>query len=156
MKKKIELKENILRKIIRKNKNKKNKKYKKKNKTEQLKPFIGRNFFYKDRNATKISDSNGVPYSLSVRNSAAYDSDILNSNINNLLMNTNSIRYKNNNRYKQYFLGDSAYDTKEIRDILKQKRLYAIIHQNIKNIKDKNKIIKFTNKEKKIYKNNLN
>jgi hypothetical protein len=49
-------------------------------------------------------------------------------------------------------LGDFAHDTREIRDILKQKGLRAIIPQNIKNIKGKNKIIKFTNKEEKIYK----
>jgi hypothetical protein len=41
--------------------------------------------------------------------------------MNKKLVNTNSIRYKNNDEYKQYFLGDSAYDTKEIRDILNQK-----------------------------------
>jgi hypothetical protein len=61
--------------------------------------------------------------------------------MNNLLVDTNSIRYKNNNKYKQYFLGDFAHDTKEIRDILNQKGLHTIIPQNIKNMKDKNKII---------------
>jgi CRISPR/Cas system Type II protein with McrA/HNH and RuvC-like nuclease domain len=55
--------------------------------------------------------------------------------MNNLLVNTNSVRYKNNNRHKQYFLEDSAYDTKEIRDILKQKGLHDIIPQNIKKYK---------------------
>jgi hypothetical protein len=97
--------------------------------------------FYKNKNANKISiiyDSNGVPYSLSIINSAVYYSDIFYSNMNNLSVSTNSIRH-NNNRYKQYFLGDSTYDTKEIRDILKQKGLHAIILQNIKNINDKTK-----------------
>ena len=42
------------------------------------------------------------------------DKSLLFKNINNMYIDTKSYLYKNNNRYKQYFLADKGYDTKKI------------------------------------------
>ena len=72
--------------------------------------------------------------------------------INNCVINTNTEKYKNHNRFKQYFLADSGYDSKNNHDLLINKGYIPIIIQNRKNIKDQKKIRKLDAKQKKIYK----
>ncbi len=41
-----------------------------------------------------------------------YDSTFVKIHKKNMYINTNSIKYKSSNKYKQYWLADSSYDTK--------------------------------------------
>ena len=47
-----------------------------------------------------------------------YDSPLLPKIINNCIINTNTKKYTNHNRYKQYLFADSGYDSKENHDFL--------------------------------------
>jgi len=55
--------------------------------------------------------TNGIPISININPGNKYDSKILSETINEKIINTDTIKYKNNNRYKQYLLGDSGYDS---------------------------------------------
>jgi hypothetical protein len=84
------------------------------------------------------------------------DSKTLIDNINKL-PNLNTLKNSKVNRYKQYFLADSGYDTEENKNFLKEKGYIPLIKYNKRNTKDKNKIKKnlFTKKHKQIYKRRL-
>jgi len=47
-----------------------------------------------------------------------------------------TMKQKNNNRYKQIFMADKGYDSKDILKILKKKGYKPIIPQNLRNIKN--------------------
>jgi transposase len=68
-------------------------------------------------------------------------------------INQTNINNKINNKHKRYFLADSGYDNKEIRNYVKNINVTAIIVPNKKNTKDREKLKtkKLTKKEKKIY-----
>ena len=110
------------------------------------------------KNGTKISlitDSNGIPFNVKCYKGNKYDSKIL----DNHLKNENLIDITNMMPDKKYFLADPGYDTKAIRDNLKDKNYLTLIPQNAplvaRNIKDKNKLKKFSKMDKKIYKKRL-
>ena len=121
---------------------------------------IGRNKQYKNKKGNKISlisDSKGIPISIVIGAGNDHDSKLLIKNLNNLYINTKSYLLKNNNRYKQFLLADSIYDTKNIRDKLKKLGYTSIIDFNIRNTKDPIKLEnkKFSKKEKTIYKKRI-
>jgi len=65
--------------------------------------------------------TNGIPISININPGNKYDSKILSETINEKIINTDTIKYKNNNRYKQYLLGDSGYDSNKNAQLLKKK-----------------------------------
>jgi len=65
------------------------------------------------------------------------------------------MKQKNNNRYKQIFMADKGYDSKDILKILKKKGYKPIIPQNLRNIKNPKLIRKMYSKDKKVYKKRI-
>lgn len=119
---------------------------------------LGRNPYYKNKKGFKISlltDKDGITFSPLIKPSNISDSKIVEEHFNNLLINPNTFKYKNHNRYKQYLLADKGYDSKEIRNLLENKGYIPIIPYNKRNTKDKKKIKHLTVKEKKIYKKRI-
>jgi transposase len=118
------------------------------------KNLIGYNKYYNKKNGTKISlivDSKGIPFNMKCYKGNINDSNILLNQLKN-----DDIVYVNHLiPYNNYFLADPAYDTKLIRKQLKENNYNPLIAQNRRNIKDKTKIIKFNNNEKKIYNRRL-
>ena len=53
----------------------------------------------------------------------------------------------------KYFLADKAYDSQNTTEFFEDNGIVPVIPQNKRNIKDKRKIKKFNDKQKKIYKN---
>ena len=101
---------------------------------------------------TSLVTTNGIPISININPGNKYDSKILSETINEKIINTDTIKYKNNNRYKQYLLGDSGYDSNKNAQLLKKKGYTPIIIQNKRNIKNK-KLLRILNvTQKKIYK----
>ena len=72
-----------------------------------------------------------------------------------MLIVTNSRKYKNHNRYKQYFLADKGYDSKKIKHVLVNNGYIPLIAQNRRNIKDTSKLIKFNTKDELKYKKRI-
>jgi transposase len=101
---------------------------------------------------TTLVTTKGIPLAITLDKGNKYDSTLLNKNINNKMINTNTKKYSKNNRYKQYFLADKGYDSKE--NIMKLDKLgyVPIIPQNRRNIKNKKLIRKLNNKQKGILK----
>ena len=67
---------------------------------------IGRNKYYKNKKGIKLSsivDVNGIPLSIFVDSGNIHDAKLFNPTCANMLIVTNSRKYKNHNRYKQYF-----------------------------------------------------
>ena len=98
---------------------------------------VGRNALYKNKKLTKLSsitDVNGIPLSLIMDSGNKHDSILVDKNLENLLITTNK---------PKYMLADSAYDTNKIRNKLNNLNYIPIIPQNIRNIKNKNKITNF-------------
>lgn len=101
---------------------------------------------------TSITTTNGIPLSINVDSGNKYDSTLLPDAINKLTIKCNTKKYQNHNRYKQYFLADSGYDSKKNYNLLIKKGYNTIIIQNKRNILDKNKLRILNEKQKKIYK----
>jgi transposase len=80
-----------------------------------------------------------------------YDSPIL----LNHLKNSDIVCTDHIAQYKQYFLADPGYDSKEIRKVLEDLNYEPIIAQNRRNTKDPAKLIKLTAHEETIYKKRL-
>ena len=118
------------------------------------KDMYGYNKFYNRKNGTKISlitDSNGVPLNMKCYKGNKYDSPIL----LNHLKNSDIVCTDHITQYKQYFLADPGYDSKEIRKVLEDLNYEPIIAQNRRNTKDPAKLIKLTAHEETIYKKRL-
>lgn len=119
---------------------------------------IGRNKFYKNKRGTKISsitDANGIPLSLLFDSGNISDTNFVVEHFNNMYVETNTKKYHNNNRYKQYFLADKGYDSEKVRDLLQENGYIPIIDYNKRNTKDETKIKKLTVNEKKKYKKRI-
>lgn len=118
------------------------------------KDTIGYSKYYNKKKGTKISlitDSNGIPLNMKCYKGNKYDSRILLDHLTNRdIVCTNHI-----DKYKQYFLADPGYDSKEIRNRLTELGYKPLIVQNRRNIKDMTKLIVLTEREKRIYKNRL-
>jgi len=143
-----------------KNKNKiirETNKYLPKNKKIRERKFIDFNRYNgrkKYFNISVISDSYGVPLSRGIFSSKKCDSSTILSMVNTLPANINTLRNSKINRYKQNFLADSGYCTKNNKLFLIKKGYRPIIKYNKRNTKNKEIIRsnKFTKKEKEIYK----
>ena len=104
---------------------------------------------------TSIVITEGIPISVGIDPGNRYDSPILPKAINNLVINCNTKKYAKHNRFKQYFLADSGYDSKNNQKILKKKGYIPLIVQNKKNIKNESLIREFNIKQAKIYKKRI-
>lgn len=100
---------------------------------------------------TSITTSSGIPLNINLDSGNKYDSTLLPEAVNNLIINCNTKKYQNHNRYKQYMLADSGYDS-NINNNLLVKKGYTTIIQNRRNIKNKHKLRYLSKKQKKIYK----
>ncbi len=122
--------------------------------------YASYNYIYKRRKGesskgikvTSIVTSKGIPISVCIHRGNKHDSPLLPNVVNSCVINTNTKKYSKHNRFKQYFLADSGYDSKNNHKILVNKGYIPIIIQNRKNIKDKKKLRKFNVNQKKIYK----
>ena len=96
-----------------------------------------------------ITDHNGIPFNVKCYKGNIYDSNILSDH----LLNSDLVKgsYDKNNR----FIADPGYDTKLIRDKLKEMNYNPLIAQNKRNIKDPKKLIKFNKREKWMYNKRL-
>lgn len=101
---------------------------------------------------TSIVASQGIPFSVTINQGHPYDSTLLPNAIDKCVIDCNTKKYQNHNRFKQYFLADSGYDSKANHELLIEKGYTPIIIQNRRNIKDKKKLRKLNPKQKKIYK----
>lgn len=106
-------------------------------------------------NITSIVTSSGLPISISINGANKHDSPLLPNAINKINIDCNTKKYQFNNRYKQYFLADSGYDSKNNYKLLINKGYTPIIIQNKKNIKDQSLIRKLNTKQKEIYKKRI-
>lgn len=119
---------------------------------------IARNKYYKNKKGYKISaitDNNGIPISILVKNGAVNDAKFIDEHFNNLFIVTNTDRLKKHNKYKQYMMADKGYDSKEFRQKCTLKGYQVIIPFNKRNTKDPNKIKTLNEKEKLKYKKRI-
>lgn len=119
-------------------------------------PIIDRNKYMKNKNGIKIScitDSNGFPIDIIFTSGNRHDSPLLIEHFKNGKVNTNSEKIKNNNRYKQYFLADAGYCSKDNRNFLIQKGYTPIIPINKR--RSCKESPKMTKKEEIIYKKRI-
>ena len=104
---------------------------------------------------TSINNSFGCPLSPPfLVASKKSDSRVLKETIENLSIDLGTLKNSDNNRYKQYFLADSGYDTNHNKKYLKRRGYIPIIAYNKRNTKDE-KIIaakQLSKKHKEIYK----
>ena len=115
---------------------------------------IGRNKFYHNKKGTKLStivDINGITIAALLVSGNMNDSITVDETLDNLLIETKTVEYKEFNKYRQYFLADKGYDTKHIRNIVTEKGYTPIIDHNNRNTKDIAKIKKLNEQEKPIY-----
>lgn len=113
---------------------------------------IGRNKYYKNKRGVKVStivDSNGVPLNLECIMGNSHDVKFFDHLYDNSFVNTNLVNKKY--KKKSYFLGDKAYDCKNVRNLTKEH--ITIIDYNKR--KTKKKIKKLNPFEKKIYKKRI-
>ena len=118
-----------------------------------LEEFVKRNPLMKGKNCIKISllvDANGIPLDIQFCAGNCNDSPMLRKHLTEMKFNTNTKKYINNHRYKQYFLADAGYDSKESMEMLKEKGYIGIIPKNRR--RSKTEIPPMSDKEKIIYK----
>jgi hypothetical protein len=94
---------------------------------------------------TSIVTTNGIPISVNIDAANNYDSKLLPAAINNCIIDCNTKKYKNHNRYKQTMLADAGYDSKMNYKILKKRGYKTIILQNKRSIKNEN-LLRILNK----------
>lgn len=132
-------------------------KYLPKNKQKREKHFIDFNRYNGRKKYNKVDanmDQYGIPLSIGVSPSNRADCKTLEDVLNNIPVNLNTLKNSKINRYKQYALMDSNYDTKKNHILLKKKGYIPLIRYNKRNCKDsiKNNKRKFKGKQKQIYK----
>ena len=113
----------------------------------------GMNVQYKSKNGLKVSyitDKIGVPISIAMAGGNEHDCKIAKQQINEFLIDPETNRVKNNNRYKQTMFADAIYYETEFKTILLKKGYKSIIDVNQKNTKDEIKLKK-QKKDKKEY-----
>ena len=106
-------------------------------------------------NITSIVTTSGIPISVTLTGANKYDSTVLPEAMDNIIIECDTKRYQNHNRYKQYILADKGYDSKNNHDISIKKGYTPLIAQNIRNTKDPKKIRIMNRKEKEIYKKRI-
>ena len=65
-----------------------------------------------------------MPISTNLNPANRHDSSLLFKTMNRRMINCNTKKYRNHNRYKQYLLADKGYDSKKNHNFLK-KRVYS-------------------------------
>jgi len=104
---------------------------------------------------TSIVTTSGIPLSTNIVSANKHDCTVFPKVINNMVVECNTYKYHNHNRYKQYFIGDPAYDTKDIAKILKKKGYTQVIKQNPRRIKKKRLLRPFNESQKTIYRKRM-
>jgi hypothetical protein len=102
--------------------------------------IYGRDIKYKSKNGIKISvivDINGVPNSIAIAGANNYDSKIAMEQINNVLIETDTKSVENNNKYKQYIIGDAAYCSTPLCNALIKQGYTPIMDVNKRNTKNR-------------------
>lgn len=127
------------------------------NKQKKEETFIDYNKYNGRKKYFKISvltDSYGVPLTSTIIQSKESDNISLIKTINGMSINLNTLKNSKINRYKQYLLADSGYDSHKNKRFLKKLGYTPVIKYNKRNTKDKTiiKKNKFTKEENKIYK----
>lgn len=118
----------------------------------------GRNKLYKNKKGVKISaivDTDGVPLGASINPSNQHDSQLIDETLDSVKVKLNTKKYKNHNRYKQYFLADAGYCSIGIRNRLMKRGYIPVIAHNKRNTKKTESIKKFNKREKEIYKKRI-
>jgi transposase len=116
---------------------------------------IGRNKYYKNKKGYKLScltDVNGIPISILLDSGNTYDGHFIEKHFNAMLIETNTNKYKEHNRYKQYIMADSMYDANKIRKVTQDKGYVTIIDYNKRNSKNPKELTTF---EKSKYKKRI-
>ena len=124
----------------------------------QCREKLNRNTYYKGKKGIKIStivDSNGIPLSILLLNGNESDIVTLIRTYQNIQIQTNSSKYTDHNRYKQYILADKWYYLKNNIDYIDSIGCIPIIAVNNRNTKDMNKIKCMSVEHKKIYKKRI-
>ena len=116
--------------------------------------YTGRNIQYKFKNGVRISaivDINGIPLINSINKGSEHDSVCLINIMQQLFkLGISTIDFKNKKKSKITLLGDSAYDTKNIRNFLNENNMKGILRINNRNTKNKEKLRYLTKDEEKI------
>jgi len=113
---------------------------------------VSLNKYFKNKKCCKLSiitDINGIPISVLVDKGTKHDIKFVEENINKLLIVANTRRFKNTEKFKQYFLADKGYVSKELTKKLIEKNYIPIIARK------RNDPNKMTIEEKAIYKKRI-
>lgn len=86
-----------------------------------------------------LVDKNGVTLSSHVFSGIEADCDSVENTIKNVKVQLNTAKYSNNNKYKQYLLADSGYDSQKVRQFLISKGYIPVIKPNNRNCHKKSK-----------------
>ena len=97
-----------------------------------------------------ITDANGIPYNIFIGNGNTNDCKILMQQINT----QNVVNIDTANNFN-YFMADSGYDTKEVRDVVRSLKFIPLIPFNKRNTKDTKKINKMPTKDYILYKKRI-
>lgn len=76
-----------------------------------------------------------IPFGVSIDSGNKHDLLLLPNVINNCVINCNTKKYSKHNKYKQYLLADSGYDSKKKHNFLINRGYKSVIIQNKRNIK---------------------
>ena len=82
---------------------------------------------YKGIKITTIVTASGISRSITIHSVNRYDSTLLPECLQNYIINWDSLKRKNTNLWKQYFLADKGYDPKNNIKLLESKGYTAII-----------------------------
>ena len=100
----------------------------------------GRNTKYKSKNGINVSfitDINGTPISVGINSGNKHDSIIADKLFDNIIfVDSETIKVKNNNKYKQILLGDAAYFNNNLHNKLRNKGYTPITDVNYRNTKN--------------------
>jgi len=101
-----------------------------------------------------ITDSKGTPIANTIISSKQHDCISIEETIDKIPLDLGTLKNSKNNRYKQYMLADSGYDSRKNAQYLKQLGYTPLIAYNKRNATDKEKIKKrtFTKNQKIRYK----
>ena len=75
---------------------------------------------------TSIVTKSGMPISTNLNPANRHDSSLLFKTMNRRMINCNTKKYRNHNRYKQYLLADKGYDSKKNHNFLKKKGIFHL------------------------------
>lgn len=117
--------------------------------------YNGRKRYVKISN---LVDVNGAVLTSLIFSGKSHDCNSVNGTIDNLKIKLNTEKYSKNNKYKQYLLADSGYDTQKIIQLLISKGYTPIIKPNNRNCSKKSenkqsKLLHVLDQDKKIIAN---